>query len=702
MAEEKIIEVACMLSQGPLASAGILTLTNDEIHFEPTGRLDKMIGVKSHRFRISDITGFNAAANRRLIAFTLPDGEKRFTGKGVSRFLSRFEALMAAKEEPATSEVPKPALAQGTATLYKTSLLATRGDVILTASHLLFRPSGGLESLLWDFPELNIPVDEIENIQLTERRMLLEVTAGGNSYLLGGEVVNDLNNRLLALGVGNRVLREYYEPTADDLFSYEAVLQKGLLRHSGELTVSPCCFTFSPKGRVSAMTGANTINVGFTEIEAFEKVGERGVKMEWGDESCIIEIDDRDRQFNGVVRRITEALQIELTNLTAVSGGFEGTLSRWGDDAKMTLGEPIVLTGPVLHWENEGRRVGGWLALTDSKVLLLPCADASTGAKVLTIPLNGIKPKSDGGERRNIEIVEENGTTHTFTPLTGEGFVDAFWMLSTPIITEEIDLNAVEAFKPPPRKKKKRKKKRKKPAAETTITAINPDDVETRDDEHTLERIIGQVVSITFFRNGNEMLHLQPAHTVKRHDGVGVLVTGAPGMKFRAGSMVEAVVTQPEGSYTFSSRVVHMGPVPAELVGSLPRGDSFLTIEAPEDLVFRNRRASYRVAMPHHATSITIRSAAKTPIHQPIATGWLQDISTGGCSAETEGYFPDKSSVELSFILNGERIELGATLLHTAPPSSIADPWVYGFRFTDVAPDMQKRLNRFVIEHQRQ
>ena len=92
--EKVLIQVSCMRRQGPLAYNGLLTLTDLRLSFVPTGRLDRMVGVRELEIPTRFIESAELKGLERNLEIDFGEDIIRFSGRGAQRVFARLEALL--------------------------------------------------------------------------------------------------------------------------------------------------------------------------------------------------------------------------------------------------------------------------------------------------------------------------------------------------------------------------------------------------------------------------------------------------------------------------------------------------------------------------------------------------------------------------------------------------------------------------------
>ena len=672
-----------------MAYNGLLTLTDQRLSFTPTGKLDRMVGVRELDVPISLITHAEVVGIEKNLVVEFEETAARFAGQGAKRVFARLDALLnEQRDNEATIEFQpgERVLVQGTATSYVNGLIATRGEVVLTDQRIRFLTGGGLETLIWTFPELDHPLEAITRAEISGVRKLLEVWIDGDRRIFGGPIVPKLYNSLQALGIQAGPGEEaFYKP--EGVFqSYPASLHRGPLAHPGELVFSNSRVSFTPSGRLDSMVGARSSNLNLVDIVHMEILNNRRLILVSRSEKLLMEVAKPLARLQELVPLIREALSSQLDDLQQDGlDGFDELFQEWTPHIDLRDGEPVVLTGPAIQWVRPSAGTRGWLALTDSRLLFLPSAGPDGNSSFQSVELNLLEQ----GETLNEDdiFIESEQQMFHFTPLTGAGFVDAFWMLSEPIITEEIEIDEVN---------------RRLANAPTEAPVELAPSLEARNDDHTINRALGALLSLSISRDDTNILLMDPAFTVRSQEGMGILLTQAPGLRFRRGELLEIGFAQPEGTYRFDTIVHRMAPVPAALQPTYPDAMGLLVVEMPTDLQFNNRRGEYRISSAT-PSAISIRFLENLPgVSSDQVTGHLINLSMGGCLVETRGFIPDGAKAVVTIDLEPKPVEVQAVCVRADPPEDIRGSWSFGMRFVHLPEAVYARINQEIVRRQRE
>ena len=687
--ETVLIQAACMRRQGPLAYNGLLTLTDQRLSFSPTGRLDRIVGVRELEIPVSLITQTELVGIEKNLVVEFEDRSARFAGQGAKRVFARLDALLSESKAPENTIEFQPGervLVQGVATSYANGLIATRGEVVLTDKRIRFLTGGGLETLIWTFPELDHPLEAITRAELSGVRKLLEVWIDGERRIFGGPIIPKLFNSLQAMGVESGPGEEaFYRP--EGVFrSYPASLYRGPLAHPGELVISESRLSFTPSSRLDSIVGARSNHINLVDVIHIEVLNNRRLSVQSREERLLLEIAKPLERLKDLLPMIRDALTGQLDDLQQDGlDGFDELFQEWTPSLNVGTAEPVVLTGPAIHWAKASSGTRGWLALTDRRLLFLPSGGPKGEQGPVAIELTLLQQ----GESLNPEdiFVQYEDQAFHFSPLTGAGFIDAFWMLTEPIITEEIEIEEVN--------------RRLAEAPQEAPVELAPPS-EARSDDHTIKRVVGSLLSLSVSRNKTSILLLTPAFTIRAQAGLGILMTQAPGLRFKRGELLEIGFAQPEGTYTFETIVHRMAPVPASLQPTYPDAIGLLVVEMPQDLQFNNRRGEFRVASTT-PTGAIVRFLNDIPgVTDEQVTASLANLSMGGCLLETRGFIPDGAETVITLDIEPKPVEVQAVCVRADPPEDIRGSWRFGMRFVHLPESVYARINQEIVRRQRE
>ena len=698
--EKVLIQVSCMRRQGPLAYNGLLTLTDLRLNFVPTGRLDRMVGVTELELPTRFIKSAELKGLDKNLVITFNEDTVLFAGRGAQRVFARLNALLNEKSEgdtPSAFDPGERVLVQGQATSYANGVIATRGEVLLTDKRLRFLPGSGLETLIWTFPELDHPLEAITRAEMSGVRKLIEIWVDGERRVFGGPVVLKLFNSLQAMGIKAGPDGEALHQPDGVFRSFAASAFRGPLAHPGEVIISETHVSFTPTGRLDSLVGARACIIPLVDLMHLEVLENNRLILVGRKDSLALKISKPLTRLQELLPLTANALSAGLDNLQEESASkgspdnFDDLLQSWHSQLDLRLGEPIVLTGPAIHWVRPQAGTRGWLALTDSRLLFLPSTGPDGNSKPVIVDLTDL----NRGESLNPDdiFIETDGSHLHFKPLTGAGFIDAFWMLSEPILTDEIDKKDLL--------QQEKEAEKDEIGSQPTQIGLEPGS-ESRSDDHTLNRVIGTLLSLSIHRDAKTILVLRPAFTIRTKEGMGVLLTQAPGLRFRRGELIEIQFAQPEGTYQFDTLVHRMAPVPSNIARTYPDAMGLLVVEMPTGFHFHNRRQNYRIEPPSPC-SVEVLFLEETPgLSDDQIAGTLSNLSMSGCQITSRDFIPEGTKVVLKIEINEDIVEIQSMCLRNDPPEDIRGEWMYGFRFIHLSDDARKKINQEIVRLQRE
>jgi c-di-GMP-binding flagellar brake protein YcgR len=698
--EKVLIQVSCMRRQGPLAYNGLLTLTDLRLNFVPTGRLDRMVGVAELELPTRLIESAELKGLDKDLVITFDEDSVLFAGRGAQQVFARLNALLNEKsggEAQSAFEPGERVLVQGLATSYANGVIATRGEVVLTDKRLRFLPGGGLETLIWTFPELDHPLEAITRAEMSGVRKLIEIWVDGERRIFGGPVVLKLFNSLQAIGIKVGPDGDAFHKPDGVFRSFAASAYRGPLAHPGEVIISETHVSFTPSGRLDSLVGARACIIPLVDLMHLEVLKNNRLILVGRKDSLAIKISKPLTRLQELLPLTANALSAALDNIHEESqskgspDNFDDLLQDWLPQLNLRLGEPIVLTGPALHWVRPQAGTRGWLALTDARLLFLPSTGPEGNSKPVIMDLTDL----NRGESLNPDdiFIETDDSHLHFKPLTGAGFTDAFWMLSEPIITDEIDKDDLI--------QREKGAERKAVATKQSPVTIDPS-IESRSDDHALQRGIGTLLNLSIQREEKTILVLSPAFTIRTKEGMGILLTQAPGLRFRRGELIEVEFAQPEGTYQFDTLVHRMAPVPSHIAQTYPDAMGLLVVEMPTGFRFHNRRQNYRIEPPS-SCSVDVLFLEEIPgLADDQIAGTLSNLSMSGCQITSRDFIPEGAKAVLKIEINDNLVEIQSVCLRNDPPEDIRGEWMYGFRFVHLSDNARKTINQEIVRLQRE
>ena len=179
----------CMQMRGPLSVPGVLSLTDRRLVFVPD-KLNKLIGMKQVTIRLESIKSYSLVGVDRALHVQGADDHWKFHGKWARTVHRRLKAFLEAGQEDQSSGefgARERILLQAPADYFAKAVVTVGGDVIVTTRYLRFTPSA-IERLMWRNLEIEVPIQDISNVQMNGPRRLT-VTFGKTEHRFAGALV---------------------------------------------------------------------------------------------------------------------------------------------------------------------------------------------------------------------------------------------------------------------------------------------------------------------------------------------------------------------------------------------------------------------------------------------------------------------------------------------------------------------------------
>ncbi len=669
--EQLLIEELCMRMQGPLAYSGVLTLTNQRMLFNPTGRLDRMVGIRAFTVSTTEISQTQLKGLERNLFVTVGEEEYRFAGEGARRVHTRLESLLDPHEEESLFDRTERVLVQGAASIYPNGLISTRGEITLTDRRIRFRPGRGLETFIWRFNALDEPLSWIKTIRYNSIQRLLLIEGQSGSFHFGGPLAPKLFSSLRAMGVteaSTQILRK--TDRLEGLVAWEAQLIRKFIHHPGLLIAGPRNLSFTPRGRLDSVVGARNITIPLANLTRIEVSGlvDKRLLLESAMSTWAFALDNPEARLKILPPLMTQALVEDLEEGGEGALGFDALMEVWKDRLDLDPAEPLLLTGPVLFWEQENAAVRGAVGITTKTLVFLPAAPPSERTKHQRYSLEDITPM-DTTDTSGIHMETPEGGDLHFTPLTGEGFTEAFWMLSGQLTDDDFSFELED----------------------------------TRSGQAALTRVLGELMYLCIFSDEHNLATMRPAFALEHSEGLGIALEGCPDLDLARDQEIVVEFSQPEGTYQFDARVIRTGPVPIALQRKRSKAHDLLVITAPTDLRFHNRRSGYRVrGFDQRRMNAVLISDLDDDTGKDIEC-FLEDVSIGGCGMNSHDYIPEEARLRLDLPLAEDRVlPLIAVCCRSDPPAELGAPWEYGMQFVEMSNTARDRISQELLRRQRE
>ncbi|MBJ95912.1 MAG: hypothetical protein CMP23_15730 [Rickettsiales bacterium] len=688
-----------MLVRGVLFIRGTLTLFSDEMQFEPIRGIDRLAGAQELRFQVEDVE--DVEGDSQELTFAALGKEFEFRGRGAGFILARLDALLQQRAGVASAGAPfaedEQVLVQGPLESHINALLSAKGTVLLTTRRFRFDPDGFMNRLVGAGLALEVPLSEVESIEVVAVRRLLKVRIGGVDHLYAGALVPVLYSRLLgllSLGVGAG------EDDPDRLLAtWSVALAKGPLSQSGSLLVSTGQMLFTVEGGLDSVLGLHSLSMPIVEIDRLGGSQGKGVVVTCEGEVrrfSMSQAEERLRDLFALLLQFRDPREPERDEPAGWSGeGLDLLISRLAPDTSLRNQETVFLAGPSLQWLSEATVRRGVLVVTSQRLFFLP---SSRREKPLMVELSELR-RVPFGEELTTQLQMVVGRRHLrFSPRGRSFFIERFWATVETIVgqvgTPEPEFDEAQP-----------------PSEQHSVTL------------EFLPRNLGEVKYIAVRYEGRLVKRIEPAQTIREADGLGLFYPGLPGAEFTEGNELSFELGRADGIYRFTTTLLRIesaesisggdDAVVDEVGGGaderaplrLVRDDHFLlVVKYPEDLRFLNRRLGFRV--PFDVLSRVREMAADEKQQERAAGSWfrctIEELAVIGCSIRTTREVAVGTQLVIEIPLRDRVITVDGRCVRRAADDGSGRPPLLGFRFDRVGLADEDVLHLALTRLQRQ
>jgi len=689
-----------MLVKGVLFVRGQLTLFADELLFEPIRGIDKLVGAQELSFAIADLE--EVEGDRQELTFVVDRKEVEFRGRGAGYVLDRLDVLMQHREgllpQGALFEEDERVLVQGPLESHINALLSARGTVTVTTHRFRFEPDGFFNRMVGASLAIDVPLSDVEAVEVVAVRRLLRVRLAGTDHLYAGALVPVLYSRLLglhSLGVGGGG-----GESPDLLAEWEVSLMKGPLGQPGSFLVSTTKLMFTVDGTLDSMIGLHTLAMPLGDIDRLASKSGRGILVTCGGEARLFDMPQADARLRDLFALLLQFRDEREPQLDEPAG--------WtGEDAaevvaKMAPGlgladeEQVLLVGPALQWMAEANVRRGVLVVTTSRLLFVP---ATPSEKIFAEELQTLR-RVPFGEELTSQLQLLSKRRHLrFGPRGGSFFIERFWA------TVETVVGQVGTPEP-----------------------LQDDDLPA-EEQHSvtlefLPRNLGEVKYIAIKREGRLIKRIEPGETLRQPDGLGIFYPGLPGAELEEGAEVSFELGREDGIYRFTSTLLRIDTAQTTTEATMSeegvdeigvdagepslhvvRDDQFLlVVNYPEDLRFLNRRLGFRV--PFDVLS-RVRNLA--PDDEGVLRGvgsWfrctIEDLAVIGGSIRTPRELVVGTKLVVEIPLRDKVITVRGTCVRRDADDGSGRPPLVGLQFDRIGASDEDTLHLALTRRQRQ
>jgi hypothetical protein len=661
----------CLHHRGPLAHPGTLSLTAETLTFHPTRTLDRLAGAEDILLPVDTITELTAGGINNNLDLYVGEDLHRFSGRGALRVHTRLLALLAEDDENAAInvqfEVGERVLLHGQAEYFVNDLMAVRGELCLTDRRLRFLPGLGLEQLIWNAAQIDVPLDRLQEWSLKGIRRRLNIRVDDENLVLGGALTPQLFNLLESL-IGDAELSR----TADEvvLDTWPVHLRRGPIAHPGELRFTPTHIHFFPTGVLDAMVGVKDFNFPIQDITRISIRGwpERKLVIRVGHEVHSFRLNDVTERFDGLRQLIRDRhYQIAFRAPGADTPPYQNTLDAWASSTDYRFGEQVVLGTFAMDARSDSEARFGWLLLLRTRILFLPVGGPASRESFYSAPLEAVC-RLDGGPRSRqdqILMSTEQGTVR-FLLSDREGVVDDFWSQC------------------------------RSPTRILTWETLGP---------RSLSRIMGPCRFVRIMTHGDTVVDMAPGMSTEHESGVAIVLPGEPGTSVQLDTWVTIEIGQSEGIYQLDSKIVRSVVTPLEGVIPNPENTHLLIAKFPSEIRVYNQRESYRVATELELKAQRLAQTADGGSWMATGSSFrcrVVDISIGGCALDTAQEMGEGDRVSVNLPLLDQWVELRATCVRCDQIEDESMGFRYGLEFRELSMAQEDILHKAVMALQRE
>ena len=549
--EKVIVADACLHHKGPLAFKGEMTLTNERVVWMPSGRLDKMAGAKAIGFSLERIEKVEVSGLDKMLHLTVGGSLFKFSGAGALRLRERIalHSSSASDEDLSTEEVDalsEKVLFQDDVSLYIKGNLSAKAHVVLTDLNLSIETKRSLETMLFSAKAVKTSVLDIEETVYSNLENKLHLTIRGETITLGGAQTSQLYLLMQSL--------EDRSNDSVDILQCDATHYKGPLAIKGHLLATTDRLLFCPTSQLDSLVGATTLTIKLSDVVEVALEGwpeQRLVVTEQDGRSTTLQVPEpgaRLRELRELFLRVPPPAG--LTSQRSTADDPEGP-QRLLEELGIAHDENRVY---LVEWglrlvEDRSVQIG-WFILTGETVRLVrPARGTLWQASVSSVgrPGQGVSPQ--------VLVFDAEGTTHRFVTTKRARFVEAFW-------------DALGQVRP-----------------ETRYAFAKPN--------QPLRKVLGHHKTLNLQQKGQNIASLEDARVFRKETG-DLKITGYASRPeaIRQGDSVHVEVAREHSRYVFHTIVRE-----ERLKAPGEKGESFLLVGAPQDIVAFSLRQHHRMGL---------------------------------------------------------------------------------------------------------
>jgi len=701
--EERILaKDSCLFHKSALAYHGYLILTNLRLIFQPTSKIEKMIGAENLIIEIEFISKIEVTSLEGFLNIEIGSETYSFSGQGPLRVHPKLLLLhrnfkgedLNVKEIEMLNEV---VVLQGPIDIFRFPLISTRGEFTLSETELRIRTNSALENLLLSALNIEIQLNVIKSIKYDLVDKKLRIITEERTYTLGqGLIAENIIAKLFlylsAIKDGNfKIQRPLFEVN-----NYE-----GIISVEGYLLATSKRFLFSPIKARDSLTGSKSISIPYEKIDSIFIKGALEPRVHIRTHSkknqgFIFSTENAQNSIKLLVGSLASfqkapVLFKDLRHIAQVNKGkVDGLMGSLGINTEMEI--PILIEWGVLLREDSLLQLG-WLFLTKQNIRFISLSKGEIFKKASkSIQLAKLKSNAP------ILQIPFEDTTHTFVPQTGAEFSLAFW-------------SCLKEGKP----KKEDPTKRK---------------------GQSLRSILGTAYKVIVKRDEDIILEIEDVKVEKKVRGVRIYLKNKYGCKVQKGEILHFELPKKDGRFRFSARVNE-----SYVLESDPIGRYYFTVDIPKEITVHNERSSFRLPF---VQSVQVKRYTLKPVvlwedvqiikdlYNPylkesdrmlypypftlpdLVTDdgekelQMHDISIGGCALMYKGRIlprgsdPNRSFLYVDIPLESGKLPVILKVVNSRESKEHAKHVLYGCEFVNMPVEAQNRLKQGIVQIERE
>jgi hypothetical protein len=176
-------------------------------------------------------------------------------------------------------------------------------------------------------------------------------------------------------------------------------------------------------------------------------------------------------------------------------------------------------------------------------------------------------------------------------------------------------------------------------------------------------------------------------------------MNGSTCVWFEEGEPLAVQFVRAEGTYSFHTTVMAVQKVPTVDTNSDNPNNKVLLFRKPRSIKFNDRRLVPRATVPPLSKSCTVEVTGLPGFSVNKISGYIRNLSSGGCSVQLDSFIPEKLVVILKLKLGETDTSISAVCHHITPPDTIDGSWFFGLRFTKNSKEDQAAIRKEIAEY---